>query len=144
MNTLCQSDVRGTAAAWRIDVMAFFRNLLLPLVAATSAVLPRTAFTATTLEAWCAPPGFLVPLARPVFTASSDGGDARIMAMAPAVPPARVSGNFYTEGEDPSMARGVGAAVGRVPPSTKRSTGVSAGDEAPRWGAASSARTGDA
>ncbi len=87
MNTLCQSDVRGTTAAWRNDVMVFFRNVLLPLVVATSAVLPRAALAATTLEAWCAPPGFLVPLARPVFTASSDDDDARIMAVAPAVPP---------------------------------------------------------
>jgi nitrite reductase (NO-forming) len=38
-------------------------------------------------EAWCAPATFLTPLSRPMFTASSAGGDARVVAFAPGVPP---------------------------------------------------------
>ena len=41
----------------------------------------------TAAEPWCAPTSFLIPLSRPLFTASSANSDALVVSSAPAVPP---------------------------------------------------------
>ena len=74
-------------APLRDDVMPLIRTFACLLTGVLSGVALQAQRVPAKPEAWCAPANFLTPLSRPLITASSAGGDARVVAVAPGVPP---------------------------------------------------------